>query len=291
MKKYLEKFWNLSSTLKDSSEKQLTVTLKEEQVYIYEMSLPMMPAKEIKEAVGWELPYHIPLVEGTYYYDYTQLKKNDGIQLVKVVAVPKEIIEQLEEAAKEQGLLLVAVNVEGYETLNLLPNAKARLRMPRNKLYKCGIVLALGLSASLFLGSYGYKAIQVENLHKLEAKLQAMSVLGERYEKQQKLLQRSSLLEKALAKYEKERIVWSSLLPILGECVPKECWLTYVKQREENNFVELQGRAVNIVQVQKLIENFKATSKFTNIKLLETVETKDKLLEFKILLRVRGRMQ
>lgn len=291
MKKYLQRFWNLSSTLKDSSEKQLTVTLKEEQVYICELTLPIMPAKEIKEAVGWELPYHIPLIEGNFYYDYTQLGKNDGMQQIKAVAVAKEVVEQLGEAAKEKDLLLVAVNVEGNERINLLPDAKARLRYPRNKLYRLGTVAALSLGILLCLGSYVYKTIQVQKLHTFQERLQAMAYWEKRFEEQQAVSERISLLEKALSKFERERIVWSKLLLILGECVPKECWLTQVKQREENNFIELQGKAVNVQQVQGLIENLKATLKFENIKLSETVEARDELLGFKILLQRKGMKQ
>ena len=288
MNKYIRRLWNLSSTLKNSSEKQLAVTLKEEQVYSCVLTLPTMSAKEIKEAVRWELPFHIPLSAGSYYYDYRKLGKSEGMEKIQVVAVAKEVIQKLDAAAKEKGLLLVAVNVDGYDGLNLFPEGKERLKVPRSKLYKLGSGVALSLTLILFLGSWGYKIIQVQKLNAVQKKLKAFAKWEERFKIRQSNLERSRLLETAIAKFEKERVVWSRLLPILGSCIPKECWLTQVKQREENNFVELQGKAVNILQVQKLLENLQATSKFKNIKLLETSEGKNELLKFKILLQGKG---
>lgn len=288
MNKYIRRLWNLSSTLKDSSEKQLAVTLKEEQVYSCVLTLPTMSTKEIKEAVRWELPFHIPLPSGSYYYDYKKLGKSEGMEKIQVVAVAKEIIQRLDDAAKEKGLLLVAVNVDGYDGLNLFPEGKERLKIPRSMLYKLGCGIALGLTIILLLGSWGYKIIQVQKLNAAREKLKAFAKWEERFKTRQSNLERSRQIQTAITQFEKERVVWSRLLPILGSCIPKECWLTQVKQREENNFVELQGKAVNILQVQKLIENLQATLKFKNIKLLETTEAKNELLQFKILLQGKG---
>ncbi len=288
MKKYLKKFWTVSSTQKDSSKKQLEITLTKEQVFICELSLPVMPAKEIKEAVEWELPFHIPLTKGSYYYDYELVSNNEGMQQVLAVAVAKEVVAKLDQEAKEEGLLLVAVKVEGFEELNLFTEGKARLRMPRSKQYYWGAVGALGLAAILCVGSWSYKIIQVQKLNAVQKKIEVMLFWEKRFSEQELRFKATERLRTALAKYEKERIVWSKLLPILGSCIPKECWLTQIKQKEEKDFIELQGKAVNIMQVQKLIDNLYATQKFKNIKLVETIEGKDELLRYKLLLQEKG---
>lgn len=253
-----------------------------------ELSLPMMPAKEVQEAVDWELPFHIPLPKGSYNYDFKIIGNNEGMQQVLVAAVAKNVTTQLDEAAQKDGLLLVAARVEDYPELNLFPEGKARLKMPRSKQYRWGAAGALGLAIVLCLGSWGYKTIQVQKLNAVQKKLDALSEFEKQFLEQEARLKTIERLQSALAKYERERVEWSRLLPILGSCVPKECWLTQVKQKEEKYSVELQGKAVNMSQVQELIGNLQKTREFKNIKLMETTEAKDDLLRYKLLLQGKG---
>ena len=290
MKKFM-KFWKLSSTFERRTDKQLEAVLKKEQVFICEFTLPMMPAKELKEAVRWELPFHVPFTDGSYYYDYRKLKDIDGMQLVQTIAVEKEVVTQLDDEAKGKGLLLVAVGVESYPGYNLLPDWQKRISFPRSSLYKGGTVLAMNLVILLCIGSLWYKSVCVSKLQASQQKLEEMASWQKRYEKHSATQKRIAALQKAIKEYSKKRILWSEVLPILGAVTPKNCWLTQIKQREDDYLLELQGKASNMQELQGLLENLQATKKFKNIKLLETMEVKGGLLGYKILLQGRDEVK
>ena len=286
MKKFM-KFWKLSSTFKRRTDKQLEAVLKIDQVFICEFTLPIMPEKELKEAVRWELPFHLPFADGSYYYDYKKLKVVDGMQLLQAIAVEKELVTHLDEEAKAKGLLLTAVRVEGYPGYNLLQDWQKRLSLPKSTLYKWGTVLSLSVAMLLCVGSIWYKSVWTTKLQVSQQKLEEMAYWQKRYGKHSANQKRIETLEKSIKEYSRKRILWSEVLPILGACTPKNCWLTQIKQREENNLLELQGRASNMQEVQGLLEKLQATNKFKDIKLLETMEVKGGLLGYKILLQGR----
>ena len=66
MKKYFAWIEKLSSFYKIPVEKQKIVFLKEAEVFTCKLVLPVMPKKEIAEAIRWELPLHVPFEDGTY---------------------------------------------------------------------------------------------------------------------------------------------------------------------------------------------------------------------------------
>ena len=83
MKKYFAWIEKLSSFYKIPLEKQKVVVLEEEQVFTCKLVLPVMPKKEIEEAIRWELPLHVPFEDGTYYFAYKSLGLSDGMEIYK----------------------------------------------------------------------------------------------------------------------------------------------------------------------------------------------------------------
>ena len=291
MKKYFAWIEKLSSFYKLPLEKQKVVVLDEEQVFTCKLVLPVMPKKEIVEAIRWELPLHVPFEDGTYYFVYKSLGLSDGMENLQVYVVLKSIVQKLEEEAKEQGLVLTEVRVSGNEeyALNLLPDGEKRKLLPKTKLYKHGIILLLILGTILLTGAWCYKTVQVSNLRKAQVNLQNMSLWQERYEKYKVREQKIETLSTALAKLEKERVLWSELLPVLGASVPKDCWLTTIKQREASKIVELQGKAKAMEQIRKLLDVLQGSNKFCKVTLAETNAVKGELLGYKIVLNGKGK--
>ena len=290
MKKYFAWIEKLSSFYKIPVEKQKIVFLKEEQVFTCKLVLPVMPKKEIAEAIRWELPLHVPFEDGTYYFAYKSLGLSDGMENLQVYVVLKSLVQNLEEEAKEQDIVLTEVRVTGDEegALNLLPDGEKRKLLPKTKLYKYGIILLLILGAVLLTGAWCYKTVQVSNLRKAQANLQTISLWQERYEKYKVREQKIKTLSTALAKLEKERVLWSELLPVLGVSVPKDCWLTTIKQRDASKIVELQGKAKAMEQIRKLVDNLQGSKIFNRVTLAETNAVKGELLGYKIVLYGKG---
>ena len=291
MKKYFAWIEKLSSFYKIPVEKQKIVFLKEEEVFTCKLVLPVMPKKEIAEAIRWELPLHVPFEDGTYYFAYKSLGLSDGMENLQVYVVLKSIVQNLEEEAKEQGLVLTEVRVSGNEesTLNLLPDGEMRKLISKTKLYKLGTILLLILGTMLLTGAWCYKTVQVSNLRKSQANLQNMSLWQDRYEKYKVREQKIKTLSTVLAKLEKERVLWSELLPVLGVSVPKDCWLTTIKQRDASKIVELQGKAKAMEQIRKLLDDLQGSKNFSKVTLAGTNAVKGELLGYKIVLYGKGK--
>ncbi|MBR4958312.1 MAG: PilN domain-containing protein [Phascolarctobacterium sp.] len=290
MKKYFACVEKLSSLYKIPLEKQKVVILDAEQVFTCRLVLPVMPKKEVAEAVRWELPLHVPYEDGTYYFAYKSLGLNDGMENLQVYVVLKSLVQKLEEEANLQGLVLTEVRVAGEEVsaLNLLPDGEKRKLLPKTKLYKLGIIILLLLGALCFSVAWCYNAVQVSNLRKAQVKLESLRPWQERYEKQEARGQKIKTLSTAIAKLEKERVLWSELLLVLGASVPKDCWLTTIKQREVSQIVELQGKAKEMEQIKKLLTNLQASKNFNKVTLTETNAIKGELLGYKIVVYGKG---
>ena len=290
MKKYFAWIDKLSGFYKIPLGKQKVVVLNEEEVFTCKLVLPVMPKKEIAEAIRWELPLHVPFEDGTYYFAYKSLGLSDGMENLQVYVVLKSLVQNLEEEAKEQGLVLTEVRVSGNEehALNLLPDGEKRKLLPKTKLYKYGTILLLILGTMLLTGAWCYKTVQVSNLRKAHANLQNMSLWQERYEKYKVREQKIKTLSTALAKLEKERVLWSELLPVLGVSVPKDCWLTTIKQRDASKIVELQGKAKAMEQIRKLLDDLQGSKNFSKVTLAGTNAVKGELLGYKIVLYGKG---
>ena len=291
MKKYFAWIDKLSSFYKIPLEKQKVVVLDEEQVFTCKLVLPVMPKKEIAEAIRWELPLYVPFEDGTYYFAYKSLGLSDGMENLQVYVVLKSLVQNLEEEAKKQCLVLTELRVSGDEehSLNLLPDGEKRKLLPKTKLYKLGSILILILATVLGTGAWCYKTVQVSNLRKAQANLQNMSLWQERYEKQKVREQKIKTLSTAIAKLEKERVLWSELLPAFGASVPKDCWLTTIKQRDASKIVELQGKAKAMEPIRKLLDDLQGSKNFSKVTLAETNAVKGELLGYKIVLYGKGK--
>lgn len=291
MKKYFPWIEKLSSLYKIPLEKQKVVVLKEDQVFTCKLVLPVMPKREVAEAVRWELPLHVPFEDGTYYFAYKSLGLSDGMENLQVYVVLKSLVQKLEEEAKRQGLLLTEVKVSDDEayTLNLLPDGQKRKLLPKTKLYKFGTICLLIFGTVLFTGAWCYKTVQVSKLREAQANLQAIHLWQERYEKWEAKEQKIKAISSAIAKLEKERVLWSEVLPVLGVSVPQDCWLTTIKQREASQILELQGKAKAMEQIRKLVDNLQVCKNFRKVTLVETNAIKGELIGYKIVLCGNGK--
>ena len=293
MKKYFAWIEKLNSLYKIPLEKQKVVVLKEEQVFTCKLALPVMPKKEVAEAVRWELPLHVPFEDGTYYFAYKSLGLSDGMENLQVYVVLKSLVQELEEEAKMQSLILTEVRVSNDEadTLNLLPDGQKRKLLPKTKLYKFGTICLLIFGTVLFTGAWCYKTMQVSKLREAQVNLHVIHLWQMRYEKWEARTQKIKALSTAIAKLEKERVLWSEVLPVLGASVPQDCWLTTIKQRDASQVVELQGKAKKIEQIKNLVDNLQVTKNFSKVTLVETNAIKGELIGYKIVLCGKGKSE
>jgi Tfp pilus assembly protein PilN len=145
------------------------------------------------------------------------------------------------------------------------------------------------LGTVLFTEAWCYKTMQVSKLREAHAILQETHTWQERYEKWEAKEQKIKALSTAIAKLEKERVLWSEVLPVLGASVPQDCWLTTIKQRDASQVVELQGKAKEIEQIKNLVDNLQVTKNFSKVTLVETNAIKGELIGYKIVLCGKGK--
>jgi Tfp pilus assembly protein PilN len=126
-------------------------------------------------------------------------------------------------------------------------------------------------------------------LREVQVNLRAIHLWQERYEKWEARAQKIKALSTAIAKLEKERVLWSEVLPVLGASVPQDCWLTTIKQRDASQVVELQGKAKEIEQIKNLVDNLQVTKNFSKVTLVETNAIKGELIGYKIILYGKGK--
>ena len=129
--------------------------------------------------------------------------------------------------------------------------------------------------------------VQVNRLQKVQAQIQNLSLWQKRYEEQEVRSQKIKAFSEALLKLERERLLWSKVLPVLGSSTPENCWLTNIKQREASKIVEVYGKAKSMEEVKKLLENLQASKNFSKVTLAETNANKENNLGYKIILQGR----
>ena len=129
--------------------------------------------------------------------------------------------------------------------------------------------------------------MQASRLQKVQAQIQNLSLWQKRYEEQEVRSQKIKAFSEALLKLERERLLWSKVLPVLGSSTPENCWLTNIKQREASKFVEVYGKAKSMEEVKKLLGNLQASKNFSKVTLAETNANKENNLGYKIILQGR----
>ena len=211
------------------------------------------------------------------------------MQNILVAVILKKLFDELDKAAQTQDLILTSVSIAGFEEqgFNLVPDAAKRKRVPMAKLYSLGTVCVVVLGVLLISGGWCYKTVQASRLQKVHVQIQNLSLWQKRYEEQEARSQKIKVFSEALQKLERERLLWSKVLPALGSSTPENCWLTNIKQREASKIVEVYGKAKSMEEVKKLLENLQASKNFTKVTLAETNANKENNLGYKIILQGR----
>lgn len=88
------------------------VSLPEEQMYLFNFSLPKIDGIDLKEAILLQLEEYIPIKAEDAFFDYDILSQTESTVLLQVVAIAKEVIENYVSVFKEAGLVPVSFELE-----------------------------------------------------------------------------------------------------------------------------------------------------------------------------------
>lgn len=80
------------------------ISLPEEQMYIFTLSLPQMHGEDLREIILLQIEEHIPLKAIEVVFDYDTLREDDKLTIVKVSAISTEVIESYLSVFSKAGL-------------------------------------------------------------------------------------------------------------------------------------------------------------------------------------------
>mgnify|MGYP002279808949 CR=1 FL=1 len=94
--------------LKDLSNREkfnfVRVSLPEEQIYIFTLSLPQMQGQDLREMILLQIEEHIPLKATEVVFDYDTIQEDEKSTMVGVTAISIEVIEAYLSVFKQAGL-------------------------------------------------------------------------------------------------------------------------------------------------------------------------------------------
>jgi type IV pilus assembly protein PilM len=94
----------------------VSVSLPEEQAYLFELRLPKMKFSEVRDAVELQLEEYVPLPPAEVIFDYDFLPETNtksGEMNLNVAVLPKLIVEEYASAFAKSGFSPVAFEIEG----------------------------------------------------------------------------------------------------------------------------------------------------------------------------------
>lgn len=88
------------------------ISLPEEQMYIFTLSLPQMHGEDLREIILLQIEEHIPLKAIDVVFDYDTLREDEKSTIVQVSAISEEIIESYLSVFKKAGLIPLSFESE-----------------------------------------------------------------------------------------------------------------------------------------------------------------------------------
>lgn len=105
--------------------KAAVIAIEDSNVFIKKLILPNLSEAEIEEAVKWEIDQLSPFETGTYYYDFSILKKEKNVKTttVLVVATYKAIIDRIVQILKEMNINILAIESASFSLSRMISNS------------------------------------------------------------------------------------------------------------------------------------------------------------------------
>jgi len=94
--------------------KYITVSLPEEQSYVFSITIPNVKPKEIRESVELQLEEHIPIPSDSVVFDYSinRINQETGDITLSVSALPLEIVESYLNILEDSGFIPLIFETE-----------------------------------------------------------------------------------------------------------------------------------------------------------------------------------
>lgn len=256
-----------------------------------QLTLPNLPAKEMLQAVSWEMQHCVPWEAGSYSYNYTVGDNVVGDEQqfqVYLAALPDAMRQTWEELCRRLLLRLEYVSLDvqvsaaelaqawyagralpqSYrqrkEQLLCLPPQLTKRWLPQ---LACG-VLALAFLA--YVGAWGGRHMARQQLQSVEDQLTKYAIWQERQRESRRIERQIQQLQGLLQSAKVPEQHFSGELEALSRQMQPGAWLTALEYSGMAKPLLLQGQAVDSAAVQALAEGLQQSDRYSRVELLET---------------------
>lgn len=98
----------------------IRVSLPEEQMYLFNILLPILPYDQIRESVSLQIEEHIPISANDAVFDYEVASVKGNQMIVQVLAAPTAIINSYMSVFSQAGLVPISFELEAQATARAL---------------------------------------------------------------------------------------------------------------------------------------------------------------------------
>lgn len=93
-----------------------TIAIDDSNVFTQKLVFPILNAKELKEAVKWEIDKYVPYKKDTYYYDFYILNENLNSRDmdILIVAASKVVIDEIIDSMDKLNIRILAIEGKSF---------------------------------------------------------------------------------------------------------------------------------------------------------------------------------
>lgn len=276
-----------------------------EALYSEQLMLPALQRRELQAALMWELQQSVPKAETSYSYSFEAniVGEADEQQYqVTYTALPDTYQAELEQLCsslllKLQGIWLGKVTLDAAATawFDGKPLPPVYRQQQKNLQSVAAIfgrwlpkvscaVFALALLA--YGSALGGCYLAQHNLQKVEQKLKQYEVWEQRIQESEAMESSCQHLEKLLAAAPKESKEANGEVERICRQMLPGCWLTALEYGGTKKPLLLQGRAVDALALESLVEQLQKCGYYSRIELLQS-EQQGNTIAYKLKLELK----
>ena len=274
-------------------------------VYSEQLLLPSMRRHELQAALAWEVQQSIPWQEASYTYSFEAAvvrERDEQQSQVTFTALKDTSRAELEQLCsslllKLQGILLSEVTIDEAAEKWFAGKPLPPVYRQKQKHWQgvaailgswlpkvSGAALALALLA--YGGAWGGCYLAQRDLQEVEQRLAQYAEWKQRMQESKAVEHRCQRLEKLLAaasKPSKEAV--GELERICRQMMPG-CWLTVLEYGGTKKPLLLQGRAVDALALESLVEQLQKCGYYSRVELLQS-EQQGNTIAYKLKLELK----
>lgn len=274
-------------------------------VYSEQLLLPLMRRRELQAALKWEVQQSVPWPEEGYTYSFEATEFSEaGEQQCRVTftALQDTSRTELEHLCsslllKLQGISLSDMTLDeaadkwfaGKSLPSIYRQKQRRLQGIAatfgRYLTKAGCA-ALGLAILAYASALGGCYLAQHNLQKVEQKLKQYEVWEQRIQESEAMESSCQHLEKLLAAAPKESKEANGEVERICRQMLPGCWLTALEYGGTKKPLLLQGRAVDALALESLVEQLQKCGYYSRVELLQS-EQQGNTIAYKLKLELK----